>query len=68
MSLVIEIYIFTFAAISNNRGSRCCKRSTMTVLEVATEYFREVLGVEFGHVPAAWLRCEGNMDGSCSKR
>jgi len=46
------------AAISNNRGPRCCKRSTMTVLEVATEYFREVLGVEFGHVPAARLRCE----------
>jgi hypothetical protein len=35
------------AAISNNRGPRCCKRSNMTVLEVATEYFREVLGVEF---------------------
>lgn len=46
------------AAIANNRGPRCCKRSTMTVLEVATEYYREVLGVEFDHVPAARLRCE----------
>ena len=34
------------------------ERSTMTVLEVATEYYREVLGVEFGHIPAARLRCE----------
>lgn len=48
------------AAISNNRGPRCCKCSTMAVLEVTTEYFREVMGVEFGHVPAARLRCEHN--------
>ena len=44
-------------AIANNRGPRCCKRSTMTAIETATQYLREVLGAELGYIPAAKLKC-----------
>lgn len=46
------------AAIAENRGVRCCKRSTFAAIEAATQYFREVLGVEFPHIPASKLKCE----------
>ncbi|MEK7812703.1 MAG: DUF5714 domain-containing protein, partial [Candidatus Desantisbacteria bacterium] len=41
------------SAIANHRGSRCCKRSTWTALETAIQYFREVLKVEMGYIPAS---------------
>jgi len=40
-------FLSSAGAISSNRGPRCCKHSTMIVVEVITRYFREVLGVEF---------------------
>ena len=46
------------AAISGNRGARCCKRSTFAAMEAAIQYFREVLGVEFERVPVSRLKCE----------
>ena len=46
------------AAIASNRGARCCKRSTFAAIEAATQYFREVLGVELEHIPASKLKCE----------
>jgi len=46
------------SVIANNRGARCCKRSTWDVLSVATQYFRETLGVEFEQVPASELKCQ----------
>ncbi len=46
------------AAIAANSGARCCKRSTFAATEAATQYFREVLGVEFEHIPVSRLKCE----------
>ncbi len=46
------------AAIAANRGARCCKRSTFAAIEAATQYFREVMGVELEHIPASRLKCE----------
>jgi hypothetical protein len=45
-------------AIAADSGVRCCKRSTFAAIEAATRYFREVLGVEFEHIPASKLKCE----------
>lgn len=49
------------AAIANYRGSRCCKRSTYVALETAIQYFREVLKVAMGYIPAAEIRCEYSL-------
>ncbi len=46
------------SAIASNRGARCCKRSTFASIEAATQYFREVLGIEFEHIPLSKLKCE----------
>lgn len=34
------------AAIADNQGARCCKRSTWDVLKTAIEYFKDALNVE----------------------
>jgi predicted RNA-binding Zn-ribbon protein involved in translation (DUF1610 family) len=55
-------------AIMSNRGARCCKRSTYTAIEAATQYFGEVLGIEFERVPASKLKCEhSHRNKQCSK-
>ncbi len=56
-------------AIMSNRGARCCKRSTYTAIEVATQYFAETLGIEFERVPASKLKCEHSYrNKQCSKK
>lgn len=45
-------------AIASNRGVRCCKRSTFAAIESANQYFKEVLGTEFEHIPVSKLKCE----------
>jgi len=55
-------------AIMTNRGARCCKRSTYTAIEVATQYFGETLGIEFERVPVAKMKCEhSHRNRQCSK-
>ncbi|MEK7812133.1 MAG: DUF5714 domain-containing protein [Candidatus Desantisbacteria bacterium] len=56
------------SAIANYRGSRCCKRSTWVALETAIQYFREVLKVEMGYIPASQIQCEySQRNNHCSK-
>ncbi|MFH1097422.1 MAG: DUF5714 domain-containing protein [Candidatus Desantisbacteria bacterium] len=56
------------SAIASYRGSRCCKRSTWVVLETAIQYFREVLKVELGYIPASQIQCEhSHRNSHCSK-
>jgi hypothetical protein len=42
--------------VANNAGSRCCKRSVYSLLELATNYFNRVLGVHLA-APEKRLSC-----------
>ncbi len=49
-------------------GGYCCKRSTWVALETAIQYFREVLKVEMGYIPASQIRCEhSHRNSHCCK-
>ena len=45
------------AAISNEGGKRCCKRSTWIALKVAVRYIKEVLDVDLESIPASEMKC-----------
>jgi uncharacterized protein DUF5714 len=42
--------------ITNNSGNRCCKRSTFSVLELATNYFNRAMGCSL-EAPEERVRC-----------
>jgi len=46
------------SAIANNRGNRCCKRSTFDVINAANQYIREALRVELDQIPLTKQNCE----------
>lgn len=44
--------------IANNTGNRCCKRSTYSMLVLATNYFSQHLGVPLEGSAESWIKCE----------
>jgi hypothetical protein len=45
------------AAIADNQGARCCKRSTWDVLKAAIQYFNDVLNVQLNS-PVVKIQCK----------
>ncbi|RJQ31841.1 MAG: SAM-dependent methyltransferase [Actinobacteria bacterium] len=59
----------SLAAIANNVGNRCCKRSTFDVLNTVNQYLREVLSVELETTYPASQKCRfSNNFELCNKQ
>jgi hypothetical protein len=43
--------------IANNRGNRCCRRSTYAMLCLGTNYFNQNMGVSLGTTPESSIKC-----------
>lgn len=57
-SLAHRMTSLALSAIANNKGNRCCKRSTFDVINLATQYIRETLRVELEQTPLSEQKCE----------
>lgn len=43
--------------IANNKGNRCCRRSTYSMLILATNYFNNHMGCALGSTPESEVKC-----------
>lgn len=57
-SIAHRMTSLSLATIANNKGNRCCKRSTFDVINVARQFIRETLKVELDITPISKQKCE----------